>query len=169
MKGISSVVSGLAFVLLSLSSFCLYADVSDRILARQNYILNCQGCHLPDAMGAPGLVPRMNGFVGNFLHVEGGREFIVRVPGSANAPIDDGELADVLNWMLQKFSREELPADFKPYEASEVEIYRSNPLIDVNGTRAVLIERIQDKLGIKEDGLNDSQLQGYSSRRSMTR
>ncbi len=124
-------------------------------LGRQNYILNCQGCHLPDASGSPGLVPRMNDFIGNFLHVDGGREFIVRVPGSANAPIDDQELADVLNWLLDNFSRQQLPKDFVPYSAAEVGKLRRRPLIDIIGTRAALIQRIENKLGISEDGLND--------------
>ncbi|NKB38522.1 MAG: hypothetical protein GKR93_15410 [Gammaproteobacteria bacterium] len=79
-----------AFVSVSLAE-----DGADN-LGRQNYTLNCQGCHLPDASGSPGLVPKIKDFVGNFLHVEGGREFIVQVPGSANAPINDQELTDVL-------------------------------------------------------------------------
>lgn len=133
----------------------LAADSTDSSLARQNYILNCQGCHLPDAMGSPGLVPRIREFVGNFLHVEGGRDFIVQVPGSANAPLSDQELADVLNWMLKKFSAEQIPKDFEPYNATEIGRLRSEPLIDVIGTRAKLLQRMQDKLGITEDGLHE--------------
>lgn len=133
----------------------LAADASAN-LARQNYILNCQGCHLADASGSAGVVPRMAGFVGYFLHVDGGREFIVRVPGSANAPINDQELADLMNWLLASFSKEQLPEDFIPYTGKEVAELRSRPLIDVSGARAGLITRIKDKLGISEDGLNDS-------------
>ena len=73
------------FLLLLTINGALAAEGSSN-LGRQNYILNCQGCHLPDASGSPGVVPRMNDFIGNFLHVDGGREFIVQVPGSANAP-----------------------------------------------------------------------------------
>ena len=129
-------------------------DTSVMTLARQNYILNCQGCHLPDAMGAPGLVPRMKDFVGNFLHVEGGREFIVQVPGSANSPISDQELADVLNWMLITFSKEQMPQNFQSFTGAEIGRLRASPLMDVNGTRARLIQRIQQKLHITEDGLS---------------
>lgn len=143
-----------SLVLLLISSFTFAADEKVN-LGRQNYILNCQGCHLPDASGSPGVVPRMNDFVGNFLHLEGGREFIVQVPGSANAPIGDQELADVLNWMLVNFSKEQIPVDFEPYTGKEIGILRDQPLIDVNGTRARLIERMRKKLGIKEDALND--------------
>jgi hypothetical protein len=110
---------------------------------------------LPDASGSPGVVPRMNNFVANFLHVDGGREFIVQVPGTANAPINDQELADVLNWMLKNFSEKQIPEDFLPYTSEEVGKLRRQPLIDIHVTRAGLISRIQNKLNIKEDGLND--------------
>ena len=156
MKAVLRSVTLLVLCLWSFFSSSVHAeDASVMTLARQNYILNCQGCHLPDAMGAPGLVPRMKDFVGNFLHVEGGREFIVQVPGSANSPINDQELADVLNWMIDTFSREQVPADFQPYTATEVGGLRTNPLMDVNNTREKLIQRIQDKLDVTEDGLNE--------------
>ncbi len=144
-----------SLLLLLTSGFTLAGDEQAN-LGRQNYILNCQGCHLPDASGSPGVVPKMNDFVGNFLHVKGGREFIVQVPGSANAPIGDQELADVLNWMLMKFSEKQIPNDFVPYSSTEVGSLRRQPLIDINGTRAVLISRIKNKLGIEEDGLNEN-------------
>ena len=109
--------------------------------ARIDYMLNCQGCHLPDGDGA-GDVPRMKGFVGNFLKVPGGREFLVQVPGSANAALDDERLAELLNWMLLEISGDELPADFQPYTAEEVAQYRAVPLRDVLQTRAELILKI---------------------------
>ncbi len=149
-----SVISLLSLLSVLNSGSSLAADASPN-LGRQNYILNCQGCHLADGKGAPGVVPRMADFVGYFLHVDGGREFIVRVPGAANAPIDDQELADVLNWLLNNFSQQQLPEDFVPYSGEEVGKLRNQPLIDIIGARAVLIQGIQDKLGIKEDGLND--------------
>lgn len=106
-----------------------------------DYMLNCQGCHLPDGDGA-GDVPRMKGFVGNFLKVPGGREFLVQVPGSANAALDDARLAGLLNWMLIEISPDQLPADFLPYSAEEVGEYRTKPLRDVLKTRAELILKI---------------------------
>ena len=124
---------------------------ANEILARQNYILNCQGCHLPDGSGSKGNVPKMNDFVGYFLHVPGGREFIVQVPGAASAPISDRELADVMNWMLLNFSRNELPEPFEPYSAEEIGKLREEPLIDILQRREELIARIRDKLGVTED------------------
>ena len=131
---------------------CISATTSaNEILARQNYILNCQGCHLPDGSGSKGNVPKMNDFVGYFLHVPGGREFIVQVPGAASAPISDRELADVMNWMLLNFSRNELPEPFEPYSAEEIGKLREEPLIDILRRREELIARIRDKLGVTED------------------
>ena len=131
---------------------CISATTSaNEILARQNYILNCQGCHLPDGSGSRGNVPKMNDFVGYFLHVPGGREFIVQVPGAASAPISDRELADVMNWMLLNFSRNELPEPFEPYSAEEIGKLREEPLIDILRRREELIARIRDKLGVTED------------------
>ena len=131
---------------------CISATTSaNEILARQNYILNCQGCHLPDGSGSKGNVPKMNDFVGYFLHVPGGREFIVQVPGAASAPISDRELADVMNWMLLNFSRNELPDPFEPYSAEEIGKLREEPLIDILQRREELLTRIKDKLGVTED------------------
>ena len=104
-------------------------------------MLNCQGCHLPDGDSA-GDVPRMKDFVGNFLKVPGGREFLVQVPGSANAALDDARLAELLNWMLAEISAEQLPADFQPYTAAEVGKYRASPLQDVLAVRVRLIRKI---------------------------
>ena len=109
--------------------------------ARVNYMLNCQGCHLPDGDGV-GDIPRMKGFVGNFLQVPGGREFVVQVPGSANSALDNEALAELLNWMLLEISANELPENFAPYTAEEVGRYRAQPLSDVNEVRTGLIQKI---------------------------
>ncbi len=111
--------------------------------AKINYMLNCQGCHSADGAGtADGSVPTMKNFLGNFLTVEGGREFLVRVPGSANAALSDDALAEVLNWMLPQISRDQIPAGFQPYTADEVQKLRAQPLQDVIGERERLIQRM---------------------------
>jgi mono/diheme cytochrome c family protein len=108
--------------------------------ARVDYMINCQGCHLPDGSGFPGKVPNMRGEVGKFLGVDGGREFLVLVPGAANAPIDNERLAHLMNWMLKEFSPAELPADFRPYDAAEVGKLRKSPFSSVVQLRERLVE-----------------------------
>ena len=113
--------------------------------ARFNYMLHCQGCHLPGGTGTvDGTVPNMLGFVGRFLHVGGGREFLVQVPGSANAPLDDDKLAELLNWVLNTMSPSELPEGFQPYTPTEVGELRKSPLAEIVETRKALVATMED-------------------------
>ena len=123
-----------------------YPGVDNAERARLNYILHCQGCHLPDGSGFAGKVPNMNNYVGNFLKVNGGREFIVSVPGSALAPIDDNALAELLNWMLFAFSARQVPENFIPYSVDEVARLRRQPLQEVEKLRATLVSGIEPLL-----------------------
>ena len=120
---------------------CFTHATADEVRARQNYMLNCQGCHLPDGSGL-GSVPQLKDFVGNFPGVEGGREFIVQVPGVAHSSLADEELADLMNWVLHTFSQAELPEDFVPYTAEEVGKLRKAAIIDVERQREKLVNKI---------------------------
>jgi len=114
----------------------------DRQRAHYNYLVYCRGCHLPDAEGSAGKVPRIKDYIGNFLGVEGGRDFLVRVPGAANAAIDDEQLAELLNWIIEEFAGTSLPTNFQPYTAAEVGRLRHSPLNDVTAVRAALVDEI---------------------------
>lgn len=116
-----------------------------------DYMMNCQGCHLPDGSGFPARdVPAVAGNLGNFLHVEGGREFLVQVPGSAHSDLDDARLAAVLNWMLTTFSAAQLPSDWQPYGAAEVHQLRQSPLMEVAPVRSRLMGLIEANLPAEE-------------------
>ena len=108
-----------------------------------DYAVTCQGCHRADGAGTPGTVPPLAGSVGKFLRVPGGREFLVRVPGVAQAPLDDAALAAVLNWMLERFGPDDVPKGFVPYAAEEVRRLRQRPLTDVAGVRRQLARAIE--------------------------
>lgn len=109
------------------------------------YTLNCWGCHKPRAEGIPGTVPRLADSMGDFLHVSGGREYLVEVPGVAASALSDAEIAQVLNWLLFTFNKAELPADFKPYTADEITKYRPHQLIRITETRDDLVKRLKAK------------------------
>ena len=68
----------------------------------------------------------------------GGREYLVRIPGVAQAGIDDGELAAVLNYVLETFST--LPSDFRRFDAAEVARHRHRVLEDPLRRRAELLK-----------------------------
>jgi mono/diheme cytochrome c family protein len=137
---ISSRPVGAAVVLAlaaTLSRCATAAEVSGPAL---DYALNCQGCHRADGAGTPGGVPALAGSVGRFLRRPGGREYLVQVPGVAQAPLDDAALAGVLNWILTRFDPEEVPADFVPYAAEEVGRLRRTPLTNVERVRRALLK-----------------------------
>lgn len=110
--------------------------------ARTDYMLNCQGCHADDGRGSPGHVPDLRNELGLMLRVPGGREYLVQVPGSRNAAIDDAALAAVLNWMLPTFSAATLPKDLPPYSAIEVARLRQEAIGDTAAERTRLLEAI---------------------------
>ena len=74
-----------------------------------------------------------------FMASQSGREYLVRVPGSANSTLDDEQLAEVLNWILVNFTKQETKQTWQPFIASEVAEYRKSPLFEtVNYRRALL-------------------------------
>lgn len=116
--------------------------VANAARARQNWILSCQGCHRADATGTPQTTPTMTAFVGQFLHVPGGREYLVRVPGVATAALSDADLAEVVNWSLVRFDPANIPADFTPYTPAEVGRLRQTPLrAEAAAVRASMVAR----------------------------
>ena len=106
--------------------------------AQFNYQMSCQGCHAPDGSGA-NAVPRMRDYVGNFLATQAGREYLVRVPGSAVSALDDAELAEVLNWIVLEFAGSSAVEPFERYSPQEVGRLRQQPLDEVVQYRAQLL------------------------------
>lgn len=117
--------------------------VKNSARAEFNWMMNCQGCHGVKGLGSPNGAPPMPGTVARFLTVDGGREYLAKVPGVANAPLTDEELSDVLNWMLLQFSCDALPAGFTGYGAHEVGELRKDVLItNAHQIRAELIRKL---------------------------
>lgn len=124
-----------------------YPGVESEIRAKTNYMLYCQGCHGPDGRGTTdNEVPNLNGFMGHFLAIEGGREFLVQVPGSALSQLSDGLLAELLNWLLVTVSMSEIPDGFVPYEELEVRQMRQNPVADPVRQRVALVSLIKARM-----------------------
>ena len=121
------------------AAWLLPAAVAAAYTPDVDYALNCQGCHRADGAGTPGTIPALAGSVARFLGVPGGREYLGRVPGVAQAPLGDAALAAVLNWILWRFDAAHVPAGFAPYTAVEEGRLRASPLTDVVGVRARLL------------------------------
>jgi len=115
---------------------------ADEQRARVNYMIHCRGCHLPEAAGYPGKVPRMRDFIGYFLHSREGREFIIRVPGVSTSSLPNDQLTDLMNWLLLTYSAAQLPKNFMPFTVDEVAALRPDPESDPETTRKGILERI---------------------------
>lgn len=90
------------------------------------YQLHCSGCHGVDGRGDERIIPSLHGLA-PLLSAPGGREYLARVPGVAQAPLPSAELAVLLNWVLQTFSG---ATGIEPYRAQEIEVLRRRPLRD---------------------------------------
>ena len=107
--------------------------------AVEDYMRQCMGCHGKDGLGAPPAVPRLAGFMGYYARSVEGRAYLVRVPGVANAPIDDFRLTALLNWTLDTYSAAELPQDFEPFTINEVALLRAQRLPTPAQTRRIVL------------------------------
>ncbi len=100
-----------------------------------DYILNCSGCHRMDGSGSRTVPP---------LHAmpelggrPGAREYWIRVPGAAQAPLSDARLAALMNWLVERFTGETVaPA----YTAEEVGRLRRAPLRDPIERRKAILQ-----------------------------
>ena len=104
-----------------------------------NFQLNCMGCHLADGSGEAGRVPSIRRTLVLFSALPEGRAYVVRVPGVAQAPLSDEEIAALLNWMARHLSDVPLPSGFVDYSAAEIQRLRSHPLAEVSAERVRLL------------------------------
>jgi len=144
------VAGGLHRFLLAIGFAALLASAamaSER--QRISFLLHCSGCHQPDGSGSPGSgIPDMRGSIGHFLRLPEGRAFLVQVPGTAQSSLNDGDTAELLNWMVTTLGQKEVPADFLPYTRDEVTRLRGHPLDDVPAVRTSVVGRLQ-KMGFR--------------------
>jgi mono/diheme cytochrome c family protein len=120
------------------------AGVENPQLAWQHWTLNCQGCHRPDATGSAATTPSLAGTAAKFLWVPGGREYLTRVPGVATSALSNADLAEVLNWLLWRFDKDNLPPNFQPFSAAEVGALRARPLrLEASQMRADLLKKAE--------------------------
>jgi mono/diheme cytochrome c family protein len=114
------------------------ASAADDAIERFDYTLNCAGCHRADGRGSEA-VPSLTD-VGSVLRVEGGRAYLARVPGVAQAPLSDERLARLLDWIVVTFGGAE---GIARYSAEEVGALRSEPLRAPERERERLLGRVQ--------------------------
>ena len=128
----------LVFLIASTLGISLSAQAES---ASNLYLLNCWGCHGSHGEGIKGTAPPLIG-LGDFLKADGGRAYIVEVPGVSLSALNDAQIATVMNWVLENMSKNNLPRDFSPYTADEVHRYRATRLAELSKTRRALLDQL---------------------------
>jgi len=90
-----------------------------------DYILNCSGCHRMDGSGSRA-VPSLHA-MRDLVGKPGAREYWVRVPGPAQAPLSDARLAALMNWLVARFTGQRPEPAYTPEDVKQL---RSKPLRD---------------------------------------
>lgn len=114
--------------------------------ARSDYLENCAGCHGVGGSSAPAKVPELKNRIGWFLCTREGRDYLVRLPNVAHAPIaDPAALAALLNYVVFDLGGSSTPADAQPYRGEEVAILRRSPIVRASlvRERARLVTQIR--------------------------
>ncbi len=107
-----------------------FSAASQAATPRTNYLLYCSGCHLVNGEGNHPNVPTLHGELGRMMTVPAMRDYLVQVPGAAQAPIDDEELTAVINWVLEQWNSDTLPENFNALTLDEVSAARKEILAD---------------------------------------
>ncbi len=100
-----------------------------------DYMIHCMGCHLSNGQGLPPDVPAFDSKLEQLAASAAGRAYLVRVPGAAQAPLNDHALAEVLNWILSSYTSQA----FERFSAEEVTTHRQEIMIDPAAVRATLV------------------------------
>jgi hypothetical protein len=127
------------------------------------YLERCGGCHGIQGHSAPKLVPSLQGQVGYFLCIPEGRDYLIRLPSVAAAPISNEALADLMNFVVFDLGGAAgLGERERRYTDREVSALRERPLkgAALAGYRAQLVEQMIRRCGAPES------LRQYSSARS---
>jgi hypothetical protein len=106
-----------------------------------NFQLHCMGCHLADGSGQSGRVPSIRRSLVLFSRSLQGREYIIRVPGVAQSPLSNEDIAALLNWMARNLSDLKVPADFTDYSPAEIQRSRNRPFAKLKAVRARLMRK----------------------------
>lgn len=128
---------------------CFASSSAQASEARTQYVLMCMGCHLEDGSGAPGKVPSMRESLVPLAALPEGRRYLVQVPGVAQSPLSDREIAQLLNWMMRNLSEGPPPRTFVEFTESEVAAFRHGLLRGVAETRARLLKLAQTESSIR--------------------
>jgi hypothetical protein len=102
-----------------------------QLAPQANYQLHCMGCHGTANASDTSRVPSVDEALARFAPSAAGRDYLIRVPGIATAPLSDADLTSLLNWMAQRLDA----GAAARFTLAEVQTARRRPLADVARAR----------------------------------
>ncbi|WP_353227880.1 cytochrome C [Novosphingobium sp.] len=112
-----------------------HSVMTDPAQARLDYIENCGGCHGVNGDTVPAHLPELEGRVGWFMCTPQARAYLLRLPNVAHSRIrDNGELADLMNYVVFVLGEGSVPKGTAPFTADEVARERLHALTNTNLT-----------------------------------
>lgn len=112
--------------------------------AATNYMLRCMGCHGMDGSGtAAGGIPDFRNYVGSFAATPLGRAYLLHVPGVIASGLSEQEIAEVLNYIMQRWGGTSLPKGFRPFTAQEVADLENQDIGDVVAYRRQVTNQLR--------------------------
>ena len=138
----------LSAIFVCVSSVATADDKAYSNQGRIDFLLHCSGCHAQDGRGLENKgIPALKDQVGYFLRTDGGRAYVMQIPGLLSAGMSDARAADVTNYILARFAGASLLENFVPYTVDEAKRYRESRPADIPGKRKLLAAELAE-LGI---------------------
>ena len=124
-------------VVVGVLGFGTAAATADTV--RNNYLLNCAGCHGLEGYGLPhNGIPDFHE-AGQFVSTPKGRAYLVQVPGISQSHLDDTKITELLNWILSTYGGDSLPAQWDRFTLDEVTRLRVHKASDAAQVRRDLV------------------------------
>ncbi len=97
-----------------------------------------------DAAGSrEGGIPDFRNYVASFSYSPKGREYLMHVPGVISASLSDREIAELMNYVMNRWGGNSLRADFMPFTEIEVTSLRQTSVKDVVKFRREVVVELQ--------------------------
>jgi hypothetical protein len=122
-------------VLVGAMAGAMVAAAATAYAPQTNFALHCMGCHLAHGEGVPGRIPDLRETFVMLSRGSAGRQYLLGVPGVAQAALDDADLAMLLNWMLTGIGQVEAVETIVRFTPEEVHRGRARPFADVAAAR----------------------------------
>lgn len=135
-------LKSLSIVLALLPAALAAADQPTRS-PHTNYILRCAGCHGFEGLGTTeGDIPAFPDSVGYIAGTELGRTYMMHVPGVVSASLNNGEIAEVMNYILDIWGATDSGSPPEPFTEEEVTHRRAEPVPDVVAYRRLVVDEL---------------------------